>query len=645
MPSNVIRDFTKDRRRLLPVFAAAMIVILCAVLVTASRQLGRSSLYDDALASAESVAATVSAGREPGASGRLSRIASYAVYDGSGQVITRSSEAEAGVAADRLAPKTAAGAPVTLDGAPQDTVGRVLATERAGLFSSTPSVFEFWIPASRYGAGEGAAWVSVDQSGAAPLTMTALDKAAWLMSLLVLPFIGGLTWLATRSPKQERTAARTNIMHGGRRDTLTGLPDRTQFQEQLERAIKDASQVDSSLAIIAVDLDRFKSVNDLWGHAVGDALIVETVNRLKPLVGGNGTLARINGDEFAILYRDDANPRTLKYLGDRIVEELSKPFNVHEDPISLTASVGIATYPVNAEDADTLFRAADLALFKAKSEGKQMARFFDTEMDKQLRRRSKLERDLRHALQHDEFVVFYQPQMNLKTGDLCGYEALIRWERPGEGIVSPMDFIPVAEETGLIKPLGEWVLRKACQDAAEWIEFGTVAVNFSAAQFNYAGVDEMIERVIRETGMDPHRLEIEITESLFLNHSPDVMATLKRIKDLGVRIAMDDFGTGYSSLNYLTQFPFDKIKIDRSFVSQLSNDPQIAAIISSIVGLGRSLSVDITAEGVETDEQVTLLQAAGCSIVQGFLFGAPTRAGHAPAADEDEDLEPRQASA
>lgn len=623
-----------------------MLVVACVCLLTASRHLGRSSLYDDALGAAEMAAANLSVGRQVTAGGRLSRIGSYAVYDGSGQIIDRSSESEAGTAVQPV-PRTAAGAPVTLDGAVQETIGKVVATERAGLFGSTPSVFEFWVPANRYAAAEGAAWISIDQSGAAPLTMTALDKAAWLMSLLMLPFVGGLTWLAMRGPKQEGMPARATLVQGGlaggRRDTLTGLPDRIQFQEQLERAIKEADQADSSLAIIAVDLDRFKSVNDLWGHAVGDALIVETVNRLKPMVGVNGALARINGDEFAILYRDDANPRTLKYLGDRIVEELSKPYQVHEDPISLTASVGIATYPVNAENADALFRAADLALFKAKSEGKQTARFFDTEMEKQLRRRSKLERDLRHALQNDEFVVFYQPQMNLKTGDLCGYEALIRWERPGEGIVSPMDFIPVAEETGLIKPLGEWVLRKACQDAAEWIEFGTVAVNFSASQFNYAGVDEMIERVIRETGIEPQRLEIEITESLFLNHSPDVMATLKRIKDLGVRIAMDDFGTGYSSLNYLTQFPFDKIKIDRSFVSQLSNDPQIAAIISSIVGLGRSLSVDITAEGVETDEQVTLLQAAGCSIVQGFLFGAPTRAGHAH--DDDEDFEPQQASA
>jgi diguanylate cyclase (GGDEF)-like protein len=642
MPLTVIRDFAKDYRRLLPVLAAASIVLVCVLLVMTSRYLGRSTLYADALATAEQAARSAASAQATVFDGHMSRVAAYALFDGSGHSQTQARIGEHDEVARIAIPKTAAGAPVSLSGGAGESVGKVVARASAGLFASVPSIFEFWVPAPRFQAQEGAVWVLVDQTGAAPLTLGALEKAAWLFSLIMAPVVAGLAWLAMRKPKQERAAARTNIVHSGRRDALTGLPDRIQFQDQLERAIKEAKQVDSSLAIIAVDLDRFKSVNDLWGHAVGDALIVEAVDRMKPLVGGTGTLARINGDEFAILYRDDANPRTLKYLGQKIVDELSKPYQVDDDPISLTASVGIATFPVNAEDADTLFRAADLALFKAKSEGKQTARFFDTEMDKQLRRRSELERDLRHALQHDEFVVFYQPQMNLKTGDLCGYEALIRWERPGEGIVSPMDFIPVAEETGLIKQLGEWVLRKACQDAAEWIEFGTVAVNFSASQFAYAGVDEMIERVVRETGIDPQRLEIEITESLFLNHSPDVMATLKRIKELGVRIAMDDFGTGYSSLNYLTQFPFDKIKIDRSFVSQLSNDPQIAAIISSIVGLGRSLSVDITAEGVETDEQVTLLQAAGCSIVQGFLFGAPTRAGHA----SSEPAEPaRQASA
>ena len=410
------------------------------------------------------------------------------------------------------------------------------------------------------------------------------------------------------------------------RDPLAALIGRKAFLSQLDDAVIAAESADSQLAVIAIDLDRFKSVNDIWGHAAGDAVLSESVFRIRALVGSDTLLARMSGDEFAVMIDNEANPRSLKHLAQRIIEELSEPFDVDGATVSLSASVGVALYPVNADSGEALFRGADLALTKAKVDGGQMHQFFDTAMENHVARRSALERDLRLALQRDEFVVFYQPQMDLKSGSICGYEALVRWERPGEGIVPPMDFIPVAEETGLIKELGEWILRKACQDGANWISSGIVAVNFSAEQFRFPGVDEMIRNVLEETGLDPQRLEIEITESVFLNHSSEIMATLRRIKELGVRIAMDDFGTGYSSLSYLTRFPFDKIKIDRSFVAQLSDDPQIGAIISSIVGLGRSLSVDITAEGVETNDQVTLLQAAGCSIVQGFLFGAPQRA-------------------
>jgi len=425
------------------------------------------------------------------------------------------------------------------------------------------------------------------------------------------------------------------------RDPLSALIDRKTFLTRLDDAVAVAELADSQLAVLAIDLSRFKSVNDVWGHAAGDAVLRESVFRIRALVGSDTMVGRMSGDEFAVMIDNEVNPRSLKHLAQRIIEELSEPFEINDTAVSLGASVGVALYPVNADTGETLFRGADLALNKAKADGAQMHRFFDTEMEKHLSRRSALERDLRLALERDEFVVFYQPQMDLKSGTICGYEALIRWERPGEGLVPPMDFIPVAEETGLINQLGEWILRRACQDGANWIGSGIIAVNFSAEQFRFPGVDEMIREVLEETGLDPQRLEIEITESLFLNHSPEIMATLRRIKALGVRIAMDDFGTGYSSLSYLTRFPFDKIKIDRSFVRQLSDDPQIAAIISSIVSLGRSLSVDITAEGVETNEQVVLLQAAGCSIVQGFLFGAPQRANIATPVDKSPPEENR----
>ena len=419
------------------------------------------------------------------------------------------------------------------------------------------------------------------------------------------------------------------------RDPLSALIGRREFLSRLDDAAVAAEAADIQLAVMAIDLDRFKSVNDIWGHAAGDAVLRESVFRIRALVGSDLLVARMSGDEFAVMIDSEVNPRAIKSLAQRIIEELSEPFDVNGTSVSLSASVGVALFPVNADSGEALFRAADLALTKAKADGAQTHRFFDTAMENHLLRRTTMEHDLRLALQRDEFVVFYQPQMDLKSGEICGYEALVRWERPGEGIISPMDFIPVAEETGIIKQLGEWILRKACQDGANWISSGIVAVNFSAEQFRFPGVDEMIRDVLEETGLDPQRLEIEITESLFLNHSSEIMATLRRIKALGVRIAMDDFGTGYSSLSYLTRFPFDKIKIDRSFVGQLSDDPQIGAIISSIVGLGRSLSVDITAEGVETNEQVVLLQAAGCSIVQGFLFGAPQRADIAAQANND----------
>ncbi len=461
-------------------------------------------------------------------------------------------------------------------------------------------------------------------NAAGHLLVKTANAAAMLTAFLALAgFVAIGRW--SRRNKNPGAPGGTASFTTRNRDPLTGLPSRTAFLTALDAIARVAARDDKQLSVLAVDLDRFKSVNDTWAHDIGDAAILETVRRLRPLVGERAAIGRMSGDEFAIILVDDANPRSLKHLARRILEDIAEPYEIGDTTVSLTASVGVALFPVNAETGAELFRAADLALYKAKSEGGHKCCFFDTAMEKHLRRRSALEHDLRLALQRDEFVVFYQPQMNLNDRELCGYEALIRWERPGEGIISPMEFIPVAEETGLIRPLGEWILRRACSDAVNWITKGTIAVNFSVAQFRFPGVDEMIARVLEETGLEPGRLEIEITESLFLNHSPETMDILRKIKALGVRIAMDDFGTGYSSLSYLAQFPFDKIKIDRSFVSQLSDDPQIGAIIASIVGLGRSLSVDITAEGVETEDQVSLLQAAGCSIVQGFLFGAPQR--------------------
>jgi predicted signal transduction protein with EAL and GGDEF domain len=332
----------------------------------------------------------------------------------------------------------------------------------------------------------------------------------------------------------------------------------------------------------------------------------------------------VAGDEFALVFEGETT-HDMRQIADRIRAVLAVPFEVEGSSIMLGASIGAALYPINAESSQFLFRAADSALSKAKAMGRNALAFFDTEMKLRMQRAATLERDLRLALSRDEFVVFYQPQLELASGRLRGYEALVRWERPGEGILAPRDFLAVAEETGLIRPIGEWVLRKACQDAASWLDSGTVAVNFSAAQLRSLDIDQMIAKVLKDTGLPAERLEIEVPESLFLRNATEVMEVLRRVKALGVRVAMDDFGADYTGLASLAQFPFDKIKIDRNFVGQLTEDADVAAIVSAIVALGRTLSVDVTAEGVETSEQVTLLKAAGCSIVQGFLFGVPKR--------------------
>jgi diguanylate cyclase (GGDEF)-like protein len=591
-------------------------IAIAVALIATSGLLVRAVLEEDAKATAAAVLQVAAGEREAADTGRFSRVGSYLLLAADGTIL-------AGGPGE---------VPERLPEAAMALHKRVLAADAPALAADSsvlPSMFMLGrstfshvaLPAPASFAPIASVYVALDQSGAGGAIVGLGDAIALAGAGLILLTALAAAVIAGRGARNGGSLA--PVTSG--RDILTGLPDRLQFLAVMDKAIGKARPHDGQLAVLLVNLDRFKSVNDLWGHQMGDAVLQTAGSRLKALLSPGSVLARISGDEFAVLVEGDANPRSLKHLSQRIMEELSEPFEIEGTSVSLTASVGVAVFPVNADNATDLFRAADLALFKAKSEAGQIVRFFDTAMERELKRRSTLERDLRLALQREEFVVFYQPQLDLKSGQVCGYEALVRWERPGEGIVSPGEFIPVAEETGLIRPLGEWILRRACQDAVAWIENGIIAVNFSAAQFRFPGVDEMVAAVLKETGLDPRRLEIEITEGLFLNHSPEVMATLRRIKALGVRIAMDDFGTGYSGLSHLTQFPFDKIKVDRSFVRQLSDDPQIAAIIASIVGLGRSLSVDITAEGVETDEQVTLLQAAGCNIVQGFLFGAPQR--------------------
>jgi diguanylate cyclase (GGDEF)-like protein len=411
-------------------------------------------------------------------------------------------------------------------------------------------------------------------------------------------------------------------------DALTGLPSRQGLSAILADAVAEARATDRQVGLIVVSLEDFRAVNDVWGHAAGDEVLKAAAARLRTLADGPTGLARIDGDEFAMVVAQ--NTATLRDVAEKVCTVLGAPYAVDGSSIVLAPKLGAALFPVNADSPDMLLRAAGTALSQAKdSPGAKLA-IFDTEMAGRMQQRTALQRDLRTALEREEFVVFYQPQLDLASGRVRGYEALVRWERPGEGILAPRDFLSVAEETGLIRPIGHWVLRRACRDAASWLDAGTVAVNLTAAQFRFQDVDKTIAAVLDETKLPAERLEIEVPEGVFLNAGQDVMDALTRIKALGVRIAMDDFGSGYTALSTLARFPFDKVKIDKAFVDQLTEDADVAAIVASIVALGRSLSLDITAEGVETHEQVTLLKAAGCSIAQGFLFGTPQRTAAPP---------------
>ncbi|MYZ49141.1 putative bifunctional diguanylate cyclase/phosphodiesterase [Propylenella binzhouense] len=469
----------------------------------------------------------------------------------------------------------------------------------------------------------GIALLLAHRSGNTPLFWLTVAIAA-IGAIAVLVRASGKTVVTMMGPKSS--------------DALTGALDRQGFLDVLKAAVARAGAAEGQVGLMLVDLHRFHEINDTWGHGTGDAVLREAAARMGKAAGPGTEVGRISGDEFGVILCGDVNARSLRDAAGRVVDALAEPFQVGEVSIRTGASAGLALYPVNAEDSEFLFRGADLALHRAKQEGRRGIRVFDTELQSEVRRGAALEQELREALRKDEFVVFYQPQMDLASGKIRGYEALVRWERPDAGIVQPMEFIPVAESTGLIHEVGERVLQRACQDAATWLDGGTVAVNLSPAQIRAEGVVERIARILGETGLPPERLEIEVPESVLLGQAPDALANLDALKALGVRIAMDDFGTGYSSLAYLTRFPFDKIKIDRSFVAQLSEDAGVATIIASIIGLGRSLSVDITAEGVETQEQMTMLRAAGCRTVQGFLFGAPSREIKEPVAGSEEPV-------
>jgi diguanylate cyclase (GGDEF)-like protein len=406
-------------------------------------------------------------------------------------------------------------------------------------------------------------------------------------------------------------------------DSLTGLGNRLLFKEQLEKGLKEVWETPNPIAVLFVDLDGFKGVNDTLGHSIGDQLLKSIANRIRDILPANGRLARFGGDEFAILQMSAEQPSAAIVLAQEIVDVVGRPSIIDGYDVTISASVGIAVANAGTMSAESFLKSADIAMYGAKSKGPGNYRMFDPEMDAVVQARSALEREMRNGIVQNEFRIFYQPLVNLQTQKVTSFEALLRWQHPERGLMSPMDFIPLAEETGMIVRLGEWTVREACAEAMGWPEDISVSVNLSAVQFARGDLVSTVMNALASSGLPADRLELEITESILLERTDHNVRILDQLHELGVRIALDDFGTGYSSIGYLRSFKFDKLKIDQSFVKDLLADEKSLAIVRAIVGLGLSFGITTTAEGVETEDQKRCLNHEGCTEVQGYLYSEP----------------------
>ncbi len=500
----------------------------------------------------------------------------------------------------------------TLDGVTdamrvRDAQGRVLAEAGVRLpkpwHRATAPIFE---------GGVQVGVVEVDRS-LAPLMVS----LAWVFGASLL--LGVASYAALRLlPMRMLRRAMGRITHLATHDQLTGLPNRHLFNDRLQQIDVASRRYGTGFAVLCLDLDRFKEVNDTLGHAAGDELLRQVARRLGGDLRKSDTLARLGGDEFAIIQRNAAQPRAAEMLATRMVELLAQPFDLNGHQAMIGVSIGIAIS--GDSSSEQLLQDADTALYRVKAEGRNGFRFFAAEMNAALRERRDLERDLREALAKGQLSLFYQPQVNLVTQRVTGLEALLRWDHPERGRVTPDKFIPLAEEIGLLSRIGEWVLKEACATATRWPGI-RMAVNISAHQFQGTDFLRAVHAALEESGLDPKRLEIEITEGVLLNDTDRTLATLGALHEMGISVAMDDFGTGYSSLGYLHKFRFDKIKIDRSFVAGLGDDPQAVAVIRAVIGITQALGLRCNAEGVESALQAAVLEAEGCTEGQGFLFG------------------------
>jgi diguanylate cyclase (GGDEF)-like protein/PAS domain S-box-containing protein len=435
-------------------------------------------------------------------------------------------------------------------------------------------------------------------------------------------FEGGDGYLVAIADITERRKAEARIAYMAHHDGLTDLPNREMYQERLRQELAKAEGSNKRVAVLCIDLDLFKNVNDSFGHPMGDRLLRLVADRLRSQVEGNHLAARLGGDEFALILASEVTPNEISDFSTRLINVLSDSYDIDGVEVVIGASVGIALSPSDGTTSEELMRNADMALYRAKADGGGLFCFFEREMDLLAQKRRDMEVDLRRAFANSEFELHYQPLVNIGTDRISGFESLLRWRHPDKGMISPADFIPIAEDIGLIVPIGEWVLREACTEATKWPDDIKVAVNLSAVQFRSRNLVSAVISALAHSGLSARRLELEITESVFLAETEANLAILHQLRQLGVSISMDDFGTGYSSLSYLRSFPFDKIKIDRSFVKDIAERPDCVAIVRAISGLGRSLNITTTAEGVETIDQLDWLRSEGCNEVQGFLFSA-----------------------
>jgi diguanylate cyclase (GGDEF)-like protein len=428
----------------------------------------------------------------------------------------------------------------------------------------------------------------------------------------------------------DRREAQQRIAHLAYHDGLTGLPNRTRFNEHLTDMLNLIGP-SASLATLCLDLDRFKAVNDTLGHPIGDALLTEVAVRIKEEIGSDDLVARLGGDEFAVIQVGGQQPNAARDLAERLIARISESYQIEGHHIDIGTSVGVSLAPQDGATPETILKHADMALYRAKSDGRGTVRFFEAEMDHKMQARRKLELDLREAVAQEAFELHYQPLVNLTSLTVTGFESLLRWRHPEKGPISPAEFVPLLEEIGLIGRVGAWVLKAACREAATWPGEQKIAVNLSAVQFRNRSVVLDVAAALMESGLKPGRLELEITESILLHDTRDTLAILNELRSLGVRISMDDFGTGYSSLSYLRSFPFDKIKIDQSFVRDMNRNEDAIAIIRAVTGLGKSLGMVTTAEGVETVQQFDKLKGEGCTEVQGYYLSRPKPAAEVPA--------------